>query len=272
MLILCVQEKNLQMLLQSTETSFTPCHWSCSCGKLIMKVLLNFSFDLMLMICRASHHPTWRSSEVKLLSSLALEVELVRFDSNLFLRGGIVQKFMNRSVGPVNSVVLVWLREETGFQVLINEMRPTSSWTCMRRFYWFVYWFGPLWLVSNLAHTIDFPTYYFRSTYLRISLAPFDFFTRSDSCLPPWTLTTIWRLKFWCGPGRALAVALASKGVQVTILDLKAEQGEESVRLVEEEHAKTSYKPDSPSALFIQCDITNTCMLQDLELRFIGQT
>ena len=57
-------------------------------------------------------------------------------------------------------------------------------------------------------------------------------------------------------------MALASKGVQVTIVGLKAEQGEESVRLVEEEHAKISYKPDSPSALFIRCNITNTCMCQ----------
>ena len=58
-------------------------------------------------------------------------------------------------------------------------------------------------------------------------------------------------------------MALASKGVQVTIVDLKVEQGEESVRLVEQEHAKISYKPNCPSALFIRCDITNTCMLQE---------
>jgi hypothetical protein len=58
-------------------------------------------------------------------------------------------------------------------------------------------------------------------------------------------------------------MALASKGVQVTIVDLKVEQGEESVRLVEEEHTKISYKPKCPSALFIRCDITNTCMLQE---------
>ena len=57
-----------------------------------------------------------------------------------------------------------------------------------------------------------------------------------------------------------MAVALASKGVQVTIVGLKAEQGEESVRLVEEEHAKISYKPDSPSALFIRCDVSKTGM------------
>lgn len=61
------------------------------------------------------------------------------------------------------------------------------------------------------------------------------------------------------GIGRALAVALASRGVQVTILDLKAAQGEESVRLVEEEHARISYKStNSPSAIFIRCDVTKS--------------
>lgn len=58
------------------------------------------------------------------------------------------------------------------------------------------------------------------------------------------------------GIGRALAVALAGRGVRVTILDLQIPQGEETVRLVEEEHAKISYKPSSPSAIFIRCDVT----------------
>jgi len=61
------------------------------------------------------------------------------------------------------------------------------------------------------------------------------------------------------GIGRALALALASRGVQVTIIDLQAAQGEESVRLVKEEHARVSYKPtDSPSAIFIRCDVTKS--------------
>jgi NAD(P)-dependent dehydrogenase (short-subunit alcohol dehydrogenase family) len=61
------------------------------------------------------------------------------------------------------------------------------------------------------------------------------------------------------GIGRALALALASRGVQVTIIGLQTAKGEESVRLVEEEHARVSYKPtDSPSAIFIRCDVTKT--------------
>ncbi|KAG0588119.1 hypothetical protein KC19_2G217300 [Ceratodon purpureus] len=60
------------------------------------------------------------------------------------------------------------------------------------------------------------------------------------------------------GIGRALAVALACRGVHVTILDLNSDQGEEAVRLVEEEHARLSYKPSSPSAIFIRCDVTKS--------------
>jgi len=46
--------------------------------------------------------------------------------------------------------------------------------------------------------------------------------------------------------------------VQVTIADVDVEHGEETVHLVEEEHAKISYKPNSPSALFIRCDVSKT--------------
>lgn len=58
--------------------------------------------------------------------------------------------------------------------------------------------------------------------------------------------------------GRALAVALASRGVQITVLDMMTTKGEETVRLVEEAHAKISYRPNSPSAIFIDCDVTKT--------------
>lgn len=58
--------------------------------------------------------------------------------------------------------------------------------------------------------------------------------------------------------GRALALALASKGVHVTIVDLKSKEGEETVHLVEVEHARISYQPTLPSAVFIQCDVTKT--------------
>jgi hypothetical protein len=59
-------------------------------------------------------------------------------------------------------------------------------------------------------------------------------------------------------PGRALAVALAKRGVQVSVLDLAPAQGEETVRAVTDEHARISYKPTTPSVIFIQCDVSKT--------------
>jgi len=59
-------------------------------------------------------------------------------------------------------------------------------------------------------------------------------------------------------PGRALALALAKRGVQVSVLDLDSQQGEETVRVVTEEHARMGYKPTSPSAIFIKCDVSIT--------------
>jgi NAD(P)-dependent dehydrogenase (short-subunit alcohol dehydrogenase family) len=59
-------------------------------------------------------------------------------------------------------------------------------------------------------------------------------------------------------PGRALAVALAKRGVRISVLDLSPELAEETVRLVKEEHEKISYKPSTPSAIFIKCDVTKT--------------
>lgn len=63
------------------------------------------------------------------------------------------------------------------------------------------------------------------------------------------------------GIGRALAVALAKRGVQLSVLDLASEQGQETVRLVGEAHAQISYKPNSPSAIFIKCDVSKTAEL-----------
>lgn len=60
------------------------------------------------------------------------------------------------------------------------------------------------------------------------------------------------------GIGKALAVALASKGVHVTILDLNTDLGEETARLVGEEHAKISYKSSAPSAIVIRCDVSKS--------------
>ncbi|CAM6122259.1 unnamed protein product [Calypogeia fissa] len=57
------------------------------------------------------------------------------------------------------------------------------------------------------------------------------------------------------GIGRAVAVALAAKGMTVTVVELSVADGQETVHLIEEEHAKLPERPDSPSAIFIQCDV-----------------
>jgi NAD(P)-dependent dehydrogenase (short-subunit alcohol dehydrogenase family) len=63
------------------------------------------------------------------------------------------------------------------------------------------------------------------------------------------------------GIGRSLAVALAKRGVQVSVLDLASAQGEETVRAITDEHARISYKPTTPSVIFIQCDVSKTAGL-----------
>lgn len=70
------------------------------------------------------------------------------------------------------------------------------------------------------------------------------------------------RMSMVCA-GKALAVALASKGVHVTILDLNTDLGEETARLVGEEHAKISYKSSAPSAIVIRCDVSKSGKCED---------
>lgn len=65
------------------------------------------------------------------------------------------------------------------------------------------------------------------------------------------------------GIGRALALALAERGVQVSVLDLASQQGEgeETVRVVKAAHDRFGYKPTSPSAIFIRCDVSKSAEL-----------
>ncbi|CAN1307387.1 Prostaglandin reductase-3 [Linum perenne] len=59
------------------------------------------------------------------------------------------------------------------------------------------------------------------------------------------------------GIGKALSLALAEKGIFVTVVDLSEERGKEVVFLIEKEHAKLGSKLDVPSALFVRCDVSN---------------
>ncbi|KAF5727247.1 zinc-binding alcohol dehydrogenase domain-containing protein 2 [Tripterygium wilfordii] len=60
------------------------------------------------------------------------------------------------------------------------------------------------------------------------------------------------------GIGKALSLALAAKGIFVTVVDLSEEKGREVASLAERENAKFHLKMDFPSAMFIRCDVTKT--------------
>ncbi|PPD66949.1 hypothetical protein GOBAR_DD36174 [Gossypium barbadense] len=67
------------------------------------------------------------------------------------------------------------------------------------------------------------------------------------------------------GIGKALCLALASKGVFVTIVDFSEEKGKEVASLVEKENSKFHQNLGFPSAIFVKCDVTS---LRDLNLAF----
>uniref|UniRef100_A0A0C9S9S3 TSA: Wollemia nobilis Ref_Wollemi_Transcript_6723_2396 transcribed RNA sequence n=1 Tax=Wollemia nobilis TaxID=56998 RepID=A0A0C9S9S3_9CONI len=58
------------------------------------------------------------------------------------------------------------------------------------------------------------------------------------------------------GIGRALSLALARKGVRVTILDFSENSGK-LVGILEEEHARSYKDVEKPTAIFVKCDVTN---------------
>ena len=58
--------------------------------------------------------------------------------------------------------------------------------------------------------------------------------------------------------GKALCLALAAKGIFVTVVDFSEEKGKEVANLVRKENSKFHPNLDFPSALFIHCDVANT--------------
>ncbi|MBA0698650.1 hypothetical protein Goari_000350, partial [Gossypium aridum] len=64
---------------------------------------------------------------------------------------------------------------------------------------------------------------------------------------------------------KALCLALASKGIFVTIVDCSEEKGKEVASLVEKENSKFHQNLGFPSAIFVKCDVTS---LRDLNLAF----
>ncbi|KAG2304996.1 hypothetical protein Bca52824_033647 [Brassica carinata] len=59
------------------------------------------------------------------------------------------------------------------------------------------------------------------------------------------------------GIGRALCLALAEKGVLVSVIDFSEEKGKETASLVQNANARFHPCLNSPSAIFIKCDVTN---------------
>lgn len=67
----------------------------------------------------------------------------------------------------------------------------------------------------------------------------------------------------WCDyvvgffTGKGLALALAEKGVFITIVDFSEERGRQVASLVEKINTKFHSKLGFPSAIFVKCDVSN---------------
>ncbi|XP_027348671.1 prostaglandin reductase-3 isoform X1 [Abrus precatorius] len=59
------------------------------------------------------------------------------------------------------------------------------------------------------------------------------------------------------GIGKGLALALAEKGVFITIVDFAEERGRQVASLVQKINTKFHSKLEFPSAMFVKCDVTN---------------
>ncbi|KAF7810910.1 prostaglandin reductase-3 [Senna tora] len=60
------------------------------------------------------------------------------------------------------------------------------------------------------------------------------------------------------GIGKSLCLALAEKGIFVTVVDFSEEKGREVASLVEKINAKFHSKLEHPSSIFVRCDVSNT--------------
>ncbi|XP_020573422.1 uncharacterized protein LOC110019897 [Phalaenopsis equestris] len=71
------------------------------------------------------------------------------------------------------------------------------------------------------------------------------------------------------GIGRAISLALARKGLFVTVLDFSEERGKDVVSLIEKENGKFHQNSSIPSSMYIKCDVTNA---RDLAAAFEKHT
>ena len=61
-----------------------------------------------------------------------------------------------------------------------------------------------------------------------------------------------------CQLGKALSLALAERGIFVSIIDFSEEKGKQVVAYIEKQNAKFHKDLKFPSAMFIRCDVTDT--------------
>lgn len=64
--------------------------------------------------------------------------------------------------------------------------------------------------------------------------------------------------------GRAISLALAQKGLFVTVLDFSEESGKDTVLLIEKENAKFHQNLRIPASMYIKCDVTNASKYSDV--------
>lgn len=64
------------------------------------------------------------------------------------------------------------------------------------------------------------------------------------------------------GIGRALVLALAQKGIFITVVDFSEENGKQAASLAEKEVSKFHGRLEFPSVQFIKCDVTKSSKWQ----------
>jgi NAD(P)-dependent dehydrogenase (short-subunit alcohol dehydrogenase family) len=64
--------------------------------------------------------------------------------------------------------------------------------------------------------------------------------------------------------GKALSLALAQKGLFVTIVDFSEERGKEVASIAEKENRKFHLSLTVPSVLFVKCDVTNPSKIKTI--------
>jgi len=77
-------------------------------------------------------------------------------------------------------------------------------------------------------------------------------FDTIDACNP---ILCLW---FLSCTGKGLVLALAEKGVFITIVDFSQEKGRETATLVQKINTKFHPNLQHPSVLFVKCDVTNS--------------